>query len=127
MSATECVHSSKPTPVDPSFNGLQSLLPESFVPSSTSRVTLRGKNGDVHAPNINIGAWSWGDTATWHWKPEERSSVREAWKVLLENGINWIDTAQAYGSGESERICAELFEGLPREKTRHPDQVVCSA
>jgi aryl-alcohol dehydrogenase-like predicted oxidoreductase len=41
--------------------------------------------------------------------------VKEAWRVLLENGVNWIDTAQAYGSGESERICADLFEGMPRE------------
>lgn len=34
MSATEGVHSLKPTSVDPSFNGLKSLLPQSFVPAA---------------------------------------------------------------------------------------------
>jgi aryl-alcohol dehydrogenase-like predicted oxidoreductase len=115
MSATEGLHSSKPKPVDPSFDGLESLLPEGFIPKKTTQVILRGKGGEIRAPCMNIGAWSWGDTATWHWKPEELPGLKEAWKMLYENGINWIDTAQAYGSGESERICGELVEGLPRD------------
>jgi aryl-alcohol dehydrogenase-like predicted oxidoreductase len=115
MSATEGLHSSKPKLVDPSFDGLSSLLPADFTPKKTSQVILRGKNGDIRAPCMNIGAWSWGDTATWHWKPEELPGLKEAWKMLYENGLTWIDTAQAYGSGESERICGELFEGLPRD------------
>ena len=113
MSATEGFHSPKPTPPDPRFDG-QKLLPELFVPSSTDRVALRGKHHDVEGSYITIGAWSWGDTATWHWKPEELPAVKEAWKILRQNGINWIDTAQNYGSGESERICGQLFEGLSR-------------
>ena len=64
---------------------------------------------------MNIGAWSWGDTATWHWKKDELPGLKEAWKTLHESGINWIDTAQAYGSGESECICGDLVEGLPRD------------
>jgi glucose-6-phosphate 1-epimerase len=31
-------------------------------------------------------------------------------------GLNWVDTAQAFGSGESERICGELFDGLSRDE-----------
>lgn len=115
MSSTEGIHSAKPIPVDPSFDGLKSLLPQSFVPSKNSRVTLRGKNGNIQAPNINIGAWSWGDTATWQWSPDELPALKDAWGILRENGINWIDTAQAYGSGESERICKYLFQGLRRD------------
>jgi aryl-alcohol dehydrogenase-like predicted oxidoreductase len=79
-------------------------------------VTLRGKNGNIQAPNINIGAWSWGDVATWQWSPDELPGLKDAWVILRENGINWIDTAQVYGSGDSERICKELFQGLRRNE-----------
>jgi aryl-alcohol dehydrogenase-like predicted oxidoreductase len=116
MSATEGLHSNKPTPVDPSFDGSKELMHEEFIPSRDTPVTLRGKNGDIKAPVLNIGAWSWGDTATWQWSPEELPAVKEAWKILRDGGINWIDTAQAYGSGESERICGDLVEGLPRDR-----------
>jgi aryl-alcohol dehydrogenase-like predicted oxidoreductase len=117
MSTTEGIHSSKPTWVDPAVSKSKSfLLPADFIPNTQSTVTLRGKNGDIQVPRLNIGAWSWGDTATWHWSPEELPAVKEAWKLLVENGLNWIDTAQAYGSGESERICGELFKGLKREE-----------
>ena len=116
MSATEGIHSSKPTPVDPSFDGLELLLAQSFVPTKDTRVTLCGKHGNIEAPHINIGAWSWGDTATWHWSKGELPAVKETWSLLRENGINWIDTAQAYGNGESERICGELFHGIPRNE-----------
>jgi aryl-alcohol dehydrogenase-like predicted oxidoreductase len=55
-----------------------------------------------------------GNKATWHCPPEELPAVKEAWRVLVDNGINWIDTAQAYGDGESERICEDLVAGMPR-------------
>jgi aryl-alcohol dehydrogenase-like predicted oxidoreductase len=38
-----------------------------------------------------------------------------AWKTLYEAGINFIDTAEAYGNGESERIVGELIKDFPRE------------
>ncbi|KAF2866391.1 NADP-dependent oxidoreductase domain-containing protein [Massariosphaeria phaeospora] len=61
-----------------------------------------------------IGAWSWGDKATFHWTPEEESAVAASWQECLRNGVNFIDTAQAYGSGESERICGRLVAGMAR-------------
>ena len=57
--------------------------------------------------------------------PEEKPGVKEARRILRENRINWIDTAQAYGSGESERIRGELFARHATQKLYHPDEVVC--
>ena len=117
MSTTEGLHSSKAPKVDPNFDGLKFVLPQSFVPDLRSRqVTFRGANGDVQAPYIIWGAWAWGDTATWHWKSEELSALKEAWREAVRAGANFIDTAQAYGSGESERICGELFKDLQRDQ-----------
>jgi len=115
LSATEGYHSSKPTGVPADFDGTQEILPQSFKPEPRGRFKIRAKGGDLEASYLSIGAWSWGDKDTWHWKPEEMDSLREAWKVLFDNGINYIDTAQAYGSGESERICGELVKDLPRD------------
>ncbi|MCJ1256535.1 hypothetical protein MMC24_004356 [Lignoscripta atroalba] len=116
MSATNGLHSSRPTPVDPSFDGLSNILPDSFVPTAHSRLVLRGAKANVSIPYISIGAWSWGDKSTWHYSPSELPAIKEAWEVLRSAGLNWIDTAQAYGSGESERICADLFSGLQRDQ-----------
>ena len=116
MSATAGIHSSKPDQVDPNFDGLKHVLPHSIVPHGNSRVRMRAAKSDIEVPYMSIGAWSWGDKPTWHWDPKELPAVKEAWEVLRQAGFNFIDTAQAYGSGESERICGDLFQGLSRDQ-----------
>ena len=64
MSTTEGLRSSKAPKVHPNFDGLTSVLPQSFVPDLKRRqVTFRGANGNVQAPYMIWGAWAWGDTA----------------------------------------------------------------
>ncbi|KAK3670745.1 hypothetical protein LTR78_009437 [Recurvomyces mirabilis] len=118
MSATSGFHSSKPNAMPKDHNNAQDLTPSSFVPDVLPRghVTYRGKKHNVEAPWISIGAWPWGDKATWQWDDaRERGPLREAWQLLVQKGCNHIDTAQVYGSGESERICGELVAGMKRE------------
>ncbi|KAI4154675.1 MAG: hypothetical protein LQ340_001519 [Diploschistes diacapsis] len=114
LSATEGIHNKKTNGVDPSFDGLAIAIPQDFVPNASSRVIFKGKHSNVEMPYLSWGAWSWGDKATWHWSPEELPALKEAWKMVVEAGQGWIDTAQAYGSGESERIIGDLIKGLPR-------------
>ncbi|KAI1304802.1 NADP-dependent oxidoreductase domain-containing protein [Xylaria venustula] len=115
MSATSGFHSSKPSRPDPKYDG-KHLLPQSFCPDARARYSVPTKSGKpIQMSYICIGAWSWGDSATWHWKPEELPAVKEAWKHLYEQGINFIDTAEAYGHGKSEEIVGELVQGLPRD------------
>lgn len=116
MSSVSGIHKSKPNPITKDFDGLAAVMPESWVPREDTRVTYKGKTGDVSASLISIGAWPWGDTATFHWKPEEEEAVQEGWKLSLKHGVNFIDTAQVYGSGESERICGRLVKGLKRDE-----------
>jgi aryl-alcohol dehydrogenase-like predicted oxidoreductase len=115
MSAVSGIHHKKPNAVAADHDGLAIVLPETWTPTAETLVTYKGKNGDVTAPLISIGAWSWGDSATWHWTPEEEPAVAQAWQMLVKNGLNFIDTAQAYGSGESERICGRLVKGMKRD------------
>jgi aryl-alcohol dehydrogenase-like predicted oxidoreductase len=58
---------------------------------------------------IGFGAWEAGGDA---WGPNESDDVIvEAIHAGLDSGINWIDTAEVYGDGESERIVGRALQG----------------
>lgn len=114
MSATSGIHSSKPNRAPREFDG-KNIMPPSYCPTAKDRVVFPAKNGKVEASHICIGAWPWGDKSTWHYKEEEFPAIEAAWRELYDAGINFIDTAQAYGSGESERLVGKLVKGVPRD------------
>ncbi|MCT2534181.1 aldo/keto reductase [Aquibacillus koreensis] len=49
------------------------------------------------------------------WAEMDQHDINEIVKMSLEGGINWFDTAEVYGKGESEKALAEALEsiGLP--------------
>ncbi|KAF5977578.1 hypothetical protein FBULB1_6510 [Fusarium bulbicola] len=114
MSAVSGFHSKKPNWADPETAGVN-VLPTSYCPQPRSRVEFPSPQKPVKASHICIGAWSWGDKSTWQWDEKELPQVMLAWKTLYEAGINFIDTAEAYGNGESERIIGELVKDIPRQ------------
>ncbi len=59
----------------------------------------------LHAVEMGLGAWQWGDRLVWqygHGYGDEQ--VREAFRISLQEGIQFIDTAELYGNGLSERL-----------------------
>jgi glucose-6-phosphate 1-epimerase len=117
MSGTEGMHSPRPQLVDPKLSDPANVLPADQVPNSQSRIALRTVSGkDVLVPYISIGAWSWGDRATFNYNPtRDLPRIHAAWTTLKAVGLTFVDTAQSYGDGESELICGTLFDGMPRE------------
>lgn len=97
----------------PSCHGTQAL-PQLNVPINTNDVTLRGNHGHIFAPKMAISArrWGKGDKVTWHCSSEETPVVKEIWRILLDKGTDWIDTAQTHGDEEKERIVWGLGCGL---------------
>jgi hypothetical protein len=76
FSAVSGIHKSgsskQPDYVDPSYDGLQHVLPEDWIPRAQEiKYVLRGKYESVEVPLLSWGAWSWGDTATFHWRDDE--------------------------------------------------------
>jgi aryl-alcohol dehydrogenase-like predicted oxidoreductase len=58
---------------------------------------------------IGYGAWEAGGTA---WGPNEsEDAVVRAIRAGLDAGIDWIDTAEVYGDGVSERIVGRALRG----------------
>jgi Aldo/keto reductase family len=71
------------------------------------RRRLGEKGPDISV--IGYGAWEAGGTA---WGPNESEDVViEAIRAALDAGIDWIDTAEVYGDGVSERLVGRAVSG----------------
>lgn len=65
--------------------------------------------GTIALPNLCIGTWAWGDSRTWQNASEDAvADLRGAWACMAESGLFFVDTAEVYGQGESERIISRL-------------------
>jgi aryl-alcohol dehydrogenase-like predicted oxidoreductase len=62
---------------------------------------------------VGFGAWAIGGGG-WEfgWGPQDDEQSIAAIQHALEHGINWIDTAAAYGFGRSEQVVGRALEGL---------------
>ncbi len=66
---------------------------------------------------LGLGAWAWGDRRMWQFDPVEGpAAAREAFQATLDAGITFLDTAEVYGRGMSERLVGRLM----RETGRRP-------
>ena len=69
---------------------------------------------DLSISTVGFGCWAMGKT-WWGDDVVDDDSVA-AVNLALELGINFYDTAQAYGCGHSERVLARGLKGAPRDK-----------
>jgi aryl-alcohol dehydrogenase-like predicted oxidoreductase len=74
--------------------------------------TALGSTG-MSITRVGLGAWAIGGGG-WQfgWGPQDDEESISAIHRGLELGINWIDTAAAYGFGRSEEIVGWAIEGL---------------
>lgn len=72
--------------------------------------TTLGLNGPT-VPSLCIGTWAWGDKLFWNYgKDYDANELRNAFKTALELGINFFDTAEIYGFGESETLLGQFMQ-----------------
>ncbi|KAF9986608.1 hypothetical protein BGZ75_001598 [Mortierella antarctica] len=78
------------------------------IPTPETRLIL---GGSLSVSPMAIGTWAWGDS-TWGYKPEMFDDIAATWDALQEetSGINFFDTAEVYGRGESENIIGKLLK-----------------
>ena len=76
------------------------------------RAALLGSTG-MEISRVGFGAWAIGGGGwEYGWGPQEDDESIAAIHRALELGVNWIDTAAAYGFGRSERIVGRALRGL---------------
>ncbi len=66
-----------------------------------------GQSG-IEASAIAFGAWAIGG---WMWGGADENDAIRAIQAALDNGINFIDTAPAYGLGRSEELIGRALAG----------------
>lgn len=66
---------------------------------------ILGKTGQS-VSEIGFGAWAIGGT----WGEVSLENAKEALNAALDAGINFIDTADGYGDGRSEKIIAQVLK-----------------
>jgi aryl-alcohol dehydrogenase-like predicted oxidoreductase len=76
------------------------------------RTVELGSTG-LEITRVGFGAWAIGGGG-WEfgWGPQEDGDSIAAIERALELGVNWIDTAAAYGFGRSERVVGRALAGL---------------
>ena len=69
---------------------------------------------EMRTTPIGFGSWAIGGPE-WAagWGPQDDEESVGAIRRAVELGMNWIDTAAAYGLGHSEEIVARALEGAP--------------
>ncbi len=68
-------------------------------------------NTDLHLTTIGFGAWAAGGPWQFGWGPQDDNDSIAAIQRALDLGINWIDTAPAYGLGHSEEVVGQAIRG----------------
>lgn len=62
-------------------------------------------------PALGIGTWAWGDSLFWNYgKDYGEADVRAAFEAAIAAGVNFFDTAEVYGLGESEKLLGRFMQ-----------------
>ena len=72
-------------------------------------------NSGIMVSKVALGAWGLGGGGVWS---DHDSTVEETKNLLAacrEHGVNYIDTAPVYGTGESERLLGEALKGCRQD------------
>jgi len=79
------------------------------------QTTELGSTG-LEITRLGFGAWAIGG-GNWEfgWGSQDDADSVEAIHRALELGVNWIDTAAAYGFGRSEAVVGRALRDLPAE------------
>jgi aryl-alcohol dehydrogenase-like predicted oxidoreductase len=65
----------------------------------------------LHAIEMGLGAWQWGDRIVWQYgHGYGANEVHQAFQTSVQEGIGFVDTAELYGNGLSERLLGQFLK-----------------
>jgi aryl-alcohol dehydrogenase-like predicted oxidoreductase len=67
------------------------------------------------AVKIVLGTWAWGDNNSYFGNDYDQAHFKTIYDEAMKHGLNFWDTAFAYGGGASETLLGELSHNTPRE------------
>jgi aryl-alcohol dehydrogenase-like predicted oxidoreductase len=73
--------------------------------------TISNETRFLHAIEMGLGAWQFGDRVMWSYgQTHNEEDVHAAFQTSLNEGVRFIDTAEVYGMGKSERFLGEMLK-----------------
>ena len=73
--------------------------------------TISNETRFLHAIEMGLGAWQFGDRVMWSFgQTHNESDIHAAFQTSLNEGIRFIDTAEVYGMGKSERFLGDMLK-----------------
>jgi len=75
------------------------------------RVVLGRSNLEISV--IGLGAWAIGGSWEYGWGEQDDKESAATIRRALDRGVNWIDTAPAYGLGHSESVIGKFLKEIP--------------
>jgi aryl-alcohol dehydrogenase-like predicted oxidoreductase len=77
--------------------------------------TVQLGSSGVSVVPLGIGTWAWGDKLFWSYgKDYSQAELQGAFRAALDAGINFFDTAEIYGFGESENLLGQFMHQTDR-------------
>ncbi len=72
--------------------------------------TISSETRFLHAVEMGLGAWQWGDKLFWQYgQTHTDEDCRAAFMASIDAGVRFVDTAEAYGGGQSERLLGQFL------------------
>ncbi|MEW5829924.1 MAG: aldo/keto reductase [Chloroflexota bacterium] len=65
----------------------------------------------LQAIELGVGAWQWGDKVIWNYgRGYTEADIRAAFDISISQGVTFIDTAEIYAMGKSERLVGRFIK-----------------
>jgi aryl-alcohol dehydrogenase-like predicted oxidoreductase len=71
-------------------------------------------SSELQITTVGFGSWAVGGGGwAFGWGPQDDADSVRAITHAVDRGVNWIDTASAYGLGHSEEVVGRALAGMP--------------
>ena len=70
---------------------------------------------EIEITPVGLGCWQFAqgaDPVARYWSQMGAEAIKDVVNAALAGGINWFDTAEAYGNGTSEQMLSRALESL---------------
>jgi len=78
--------------------------------------TLKLGSQGPEITRLGLGAWAIGGEWDFGWGPQDDAESIRTIHAAVEAGVNWVDTAAAYGLGHGEEVVGRAVRELPESE-----------
>ncbi|WJX40556.1 Pyridoxine 4-dehydrogenase [Trifolium repens] len=93
-------------------------------------INQKVKMGPLSVSPMGFGTWAWGNQLLWGYKESMDDELQQIFNMAVENGVNFFDTADSYGTGkfngQSEKLLGKFIRDFREEKGSSSEIVIAT-